>query len=121
MKVRRPAFERQLDEHGHPIADSDAEAEPEADDEEEIDENYWLREDADERAYNKAVALDNTPQLGQCGVWGQPNHSCYDYTNGHVSERSCGVGENQLVHIVCIRTGWEANRVFSAELCVDHS
>ncbi len=36
MKVRRPAFERQLDEHGHPIADSDAEAEPEADDEEEM-------------------------------------------------------------------------------------
>jgi predicted RNA-binding Zn-ribbon protein involved in translation (DUF1610 family) len=90
MKVRRPSFERQLDEHGHPVADSDAEAEPEADDEEEIDENdedYWLKEDADERAYNKAVALDNTPQLGQCGVRGQPNHSCYDHEDVHVSEK----------------------------------
>ncbi len=37
MKVRRPSDGR-LDEHGHPIADSDAEAES-ADDEEELDEN----------------------------------------------------------------------------------
>ena len=88
IKVRRPSYGR-LDEHGHPVADSDAEAEP-ADGEEEIDENdedYWLKEDADERAYNKAVALDNTPQLGQCGVRGQPNHSCYDHENRHVSEK----------------------------------
>ena len=44
MKVRRPSFERQLDEHGHPVADSDAEAES-ADGEEELDEDdedYWL-------------------------------------------------------------------------------
>ncbi len=88
IKVRRPSYGR-LDEHGHPVADSDAEAEP-ADGEEEIDENdedYWLKEDADERVYNKAVALDNTPQLGQCGVRGQPNHSCYDHENRHVSEK----------------------------------
>ncbi|KAA6419730.1 MAG: hypothetical protein FRX49_10263 [Trebouxia sp. A1-2] len=88
MKLRRPSYGK-LDEHGHPVADSDADAEP-ADGEEQLDDNdegYWLREDADERACNKAVALDNTPQLGQCGVRGQPNHSCYDYENRHVSEK----------------------------------
>jgi len=44
MKVRRPSYRRQLDEHGHPVADSDAEAES-ADGEEELDEDdedYWL-------------------------------------------------------------------------------
>ena len=87
MKLRRSSYGR-LDEHGHSVADSDAEAES-ADGEEELDENdedYWLREDADERAHNKAVALDNI-QLGQCGVRGHPNHSCYDHEDRHVSEK----------------------------------
>ena len=42
--MRRPSYRRQLDEHGHPVADSDAEAES-ADGEEELDEDdedYWL-------------------------------------------------------------------------------
>ena len=46
-----------------------------------------MQEDPDQRAYNKAVALANTPQLGQCGVRGQPNRSCYDLEDRHIAER----------------------------------
>ncbi|DBA85806.1 TPA: hypothetical protein ACH3X1_005358 [Trebouxia sp. C0004] len=45
-----------VDEHSHLIADSDAEAES-ADGEEGVDENdedYWLREDADEQAHKSS-------------------------------------------------------------------
>ena len=46
-----------------------------------------MREDPDEKAHNKAVALDNTPALGQCGVRSQPNPSWYDYEEQHISDQ----------------------------------
>ena len=91
MKLKRPSYGEHLSENGCPLADSDGEAESAAadghDDLDEHDDEYLMREDPDERAHNKAVALGNTPALGQCGVRSQPNRSCYDYEDHHVSEK----------------------------------
>lgn len=81
IKLIRPSYGNQHHE--------EAEAADAVDDggEEDDDDEAWMQEDADQRAYNKAVALANTPQLGQCGVRGQPNRSCYDMEDRHVVER----------------------------------
>lgn len=86
IKLKRPSYGRQLDHDGNPVVDSDAESDDAEEDDEEDDE-YWMREDSDERAFNKALPLANTPQLGQCGVRGEPNRSCYDHEDINISQR----------------------------------
>lgn len=89
IKLRRPSYGLHLDANGCPVAgsDGDAESADKNEDSDGDDDEYWMRDDADQRASNAAVALDNTPQLGQCGVMGQPNRSCYDYEHHHISQR----------------------------------
>ena len=94
IKLKQPSYGRHLSENGCPLADSDGEAESadsaaagRHDDGDENDDQYWMREDPDQRACNIAIALDNTPALGQCGVRSQPNHSCYDCEEQHISDK----------------------------------
>lgn len=94
IKLKRPSYGRHLSKDGRPLADSDGEAESadsaaagSHDNGDEDDDEYWMREDPDERACNKAVAVGNTPALGQCGVRSQPNHSCYEYEEQLISDK----------------------------------
>lgn len=94
IKLKRPSYGRRLSKNGCPVPYSDGEAGSadsaaagSHDEGDEDDDDYWMREDPDERAHNKAVALGNTPALGQCGVRSQPNHSCYDYEERHISDK----------------------------------